>query len=132
MDGLRKLKIVVTFTAILIVVGITAALLNIRQTQEGLKAFQVEIVSEHNNYHKVTTEKSDLLFLGEYLRAMESCQGDESAFGFFITGWDGVESDESYFWWVSVNGEDSMVGVDDIPLIEGDVYTFTHTSMEGW
>jgi hypothetical protein len=58
---------------------------------------------------------------------MDGCQYDESEFGMFVTGWHGMAQDfaEEYWWNVAVNGEDAMVGVDDIPLLEGDVYTFT-------
>ena len=132
MADVEKLRLVSIFTAIVMIVGIIAALINMKITQEGLKTFQVEIISEHNNYHKITTESSDLNFLGEYLRIMEDCLGEESGFGFFVTGWSGVENDSSYFWWVTVNGEDSMVGVDDIPLKEGYIYTFTHTNIGVW
>ncbi|MCL2719450.1 MAG: DUF4430 domain-containing protein [Lachnospiraceae bacterium] len=126
----QKLSIIAIFAGIIIIAAGIAVFLNLRETQEGIKNFQVEIISDHNNYHVTKNEKSDLLYLGEYLRIMPACQGTESAFGFFVTGWDGVESDDDFFWWVSVNGEDSFVGVDEIPLTDGDIYTFTHTG--GW
>ncbi|MCL2050630.1 MAG: DUF4430 domain-containing protein [Lachnospiraceae bacterium] len=131
MTKVQKLRIMAIFGAIIIIAAGVAVFLNLRETEEGIKNFQVEIISVHNNYHETKNEKSDLLYLGEYLRIMEACQGDDSAFGFFVTGWDGVENDESLFWWVSVNGEDALVGVDEIPLIDGHVYTFTHTA-GGW
>jgi hypothetical protein len=126
MSRKKKIVIVVAFATVFIAAGIAAVLLNIKETQEGFKKFQVEIISERDDFHKITVEESVLLFLGEYLHTMEGCQYD-TMYGTFVTGWHGMEQDHSkeYWWSVSVNGEDSLVGVDDIPLNEGDVYTFT-------
>jgi hypothetical protein len=127
MSRKKKVVIIVAFALVVLAAGVTAVLLNIRATQEGVKRFQVEVVSERDGYHQTTSERSDLTYLGEYLRTMDGCQYDESEFGMFVTGWHGMAQDfaEEYWWSVAVNGEDAMVGVDDIPLIEGEVYTFT-------
>ena len=132
MTNINKVRIIVVCIAIFLIIKGIVGLLDNKETQEGFKNFQIEVISEHNNFHEITNEKSDLLFLGEYLRIIEKCHGDESQFGFFVTGWAGVENDDSYFWWVTINGEDSMVGVDEIPLNDGDIYTFTHTEAGGW
>ena len=128
----QKLTVIAIFIGILTVVFLVVFRISMKELNEGIKTFKIEVISEHNDYHKISTEKSELLYLGEYLRKMESCQGDDSAYGFFVTGWEGVENDDTFFWWVSINGEDSMYGVDEIPLADGDVYTFTHTSMGVW
>jgi hypothetical protein len=91
----------------------------------------VEIISERDGYHEISIEESALLFLGEHLQIMEGCQYD-STYGTFVTGWHGMEKDddEQYWWNVSINGENATIGVDDIPIMEGDIYTFT--LMKGW
>jgi hypothetical protein len=128
----QKIRIVSIFAVIMVIAAGAAVFLNTRESQEGSKSFQVEIISERDGFHEMTQEKSDLLFLGEYLRTMDGCQYDESEWGIFITGFYGMEQDfsQEYWWLVSVNGEDALLGADDIPIIDGDVYTFT--LMQGW
>ena len=120
-------RIIAAFAAIIVIVTAVAIFLNVRETQEGTKKFQVTIHSERDGYDETTSEKSDLLYLGEFLRTMDGCQYDESEYGLFITGFHGMEQDfgAEYWWLVSVNGEGALIGVDDIPIIESDVYSFT-------
>ena len=40
------------------------------------------------------------------------------------------DMDNQYWWCVIVNGESSTVGADEVPLQDGDVYTFT--LKQGW
>lgn len=38
---------------------------------------------------------------------------------------------ENQYWWcISVNGESSTTGADEIPLMDGDIYNFT--LKQGW
>jgi len=59
-------------------------------------------------------------------------QYEESDYGIYITGFDGMEQDldNQYWWCVSVNGQTATTGADEIPLQDGDVYNFTLT--QGW
>ena len=127
MSKKRKIIVISIFVAIVIVAGAIAAFLNVRDTQEGVKNFHIEIISERDAYHETTAIRSELDFLGEYLRIMDGCQYDDSGFGLFVEGFYGMEQDfgEEYWWGLSVDGEDAMVGADDIPLHDGSLYTFT-------
>jgi hypothetical protein len=129
----KQKRIIVTIFAVIIVIAAGAAVfLNIRETQEGSKRFQLEIISERDGFHETTQERSDLLYLGEYLRTMDGCEYDESEFGLFITGFHGMRQDfsEEYWWCLTINGEDSFIGADEVPLTGGDIYTFT--LLKGW
>ena len=132
MSKKKKVVIVSVVAAIFIIAGVIAVLMNIPDTQAGLKRFSIEIISERDAYHETTNERSELLLLGEFLRTMDGCTYDDSDFGLFVTGFHGMEQDfaEGYWWALSVDGEDAMVGADDIPLTDGSVYTFT--LMQGW
>lgn len=123
----QKITLVSVFAAVLIVVAVVAGVLNHRTAQEGVKEFQVEVISERDSYSEMTDCKSDAEYLGEFLRTLEGCEWQESEYGIYITGFNGMRDDmENQYWWmVSVNGESSMTGADEIPLQEGDVYTFT-------
>ena len=53
-------------------------------------------------------------------------KGETLSYGFYITDLAGVSSKnyENCFWNVKVNGEDSMVGISMIKLVDGDVLEF--------
>ncbi len=128
----QKITLVSVFAAILIVIGAVAGVLNYRATQEGMKEFQVKVVSDRDGYSEITACKSDAEYLGEFMRTFEGCEYQESDFGIYITGFSGMQEDiDNQYWWnVTVNGESSVTGADEIPLADGDVYTFT--LVQGW
>lgn len=132
MNKKQKITLVSVFAAILVIAAIVAGALNYRETQAGKKKFQVEVVSDRDGYSETTEYTSDAEYLGEFLRTMESCEWEERAYGIYITGFDGMmeDTDNQYWWSVSVNGESSMTGADEIPLTDGDVYNFI--LMQGW
>lgn len=132
MNKKQKIILVSVFAVIIVVVGVLAGVLNYRATQTGMKEFQVEVVSERDEYSESKTYKSDAEYLGEFLRTLDSCEWQESDYGIYIMGFDGMmeDLDNQYWWCVSVNGESSMTGADEIPLTDGDVYNFT--LMQGW
>ena len=128
----QKITLVSVFAAILVVIGVIAGVLNYRATQAGMKEFQLEVVSERDGYLEITDCKSDAEFLGEFLRTYESCVWEDSTYGIYIKGFDGMmeDIDNQYWWCVTVNGESVMTGADEIPLADNDTYTFT--LMQGW
>lgn len=132
MNKKQKITLVSVFAAILVIAAIVAGALNYRETQAGKKKFQVEVVSDRDGYSETKEYVSYAEYLGEFLRTMESCEWEERDFGIYITGFDGMmeDTDNQYWWSVSVNGESSMTGADEIPLTDGDVYNFT--LMQGW
>ena len=128
----QKITLVSVFATILVVIGVIAGVLNYRSTQAGVKEFKLEVVSERDGYLEVTDCKSDTEYLGEFLRTYESCIWEDSTYGIYIKGFDGLmeDIDNQYWWCVTVNGESVMTGADEIPLADGDTYTFT--LMQGW
>lgn len=132
MNKKQKITLVSVFAAILVIAAIVAGALNYRETQAGKKKFQVEVVSDRDGYSETKEYVSYAEYLGEFLRTMEGCEWQERDFGIYITGFDGMmeDTDNQYWWSVSVNGESSMTGADEIPLTDGDVYNFT--LMQGW
>ena len=128
----QKITFMSVFAAILVVIGVVAGVLNYRATQEGVKEFQVEVISERDSYSEIVDCKSDAEYLGEFLRTYESCVWEDSTYGIYVKGFDGMmeDIDNQYWWCVTVNGESVMTGADEIPLADGDTYTFT--LMQGW
>lgn len=132
MNKKQKITLVSVFAAILVIAAVVAGALNYRAAQEGLKKFQVEVISDRDSYSQTTEYRSYAESLGEFLRTMEGCEWQESDYGIYITGFDGMQEDmENQYWWcVSVNGESSTTGADEIPLMDGDIYNFT--LKQGW
>lgn len=128
----QKIILVSVFAGIVLIAAIAAGILNYRTTQEGMKEFQIEVISDRDSYLETTDCKSDAEYLGEFLRSFEGCEWQDSEYGIYITGFNGMQQDiENQYWWcISVNGEVSSTGADEVPLQEGDVYTFTLT--QGW
>lgn len=132
MSKKQKVTLVAVFAAVIVAIGTIAAVLNYQKTQEGLKHFQVEVVSERDDYSKTTECESKKEFLGEFMQEFKGCEWQDSEYGTYITGFDGMseDMDNQYWWCVTVNGKESADGVDKIPLTEGDKYTFT--LKQGW
>ena len=69
---------------------------------------------------------TDEATLADALLAAELCQGETGKFGLMLSHVNGIRADydldHGYYWSISVNGETSMVGASDIPIIGGDIY----------
>lgn len=89
-------------------------------------------------YLRVTAEDLDITFtvhtdetvLGRSLRKTGIVSGDESTYGLYIKVVNGVRADyekDGAYWGVKIDGEDSMVGVDDIEIEEGKTYELAYT-----
>lgn len=132
MNQKKKITIIAAFAAIIVIAGIGAALLNARQTQEGIKHFQVEVISERDGYSQITECESTEEYLGLFMRTFEGCEWQDSEYGTYITGFDGMQEDldNQYWWCITVNDETNNLGADQVPLEEGSKYTFT--LVQGW
>lgn len=132
MNKKQKITLVSIFAAILVIAAVVAGVVNHRASQEGMKKFQVEVVSDRDGYSQIAEYQSYAEYLGEFLRIMEGCEWQESDYGIYISGFNGMQEDmENQYWWcISVNGESSTTGADEIPLMDGDIYNFT--LKQGW
>ena len=113
----QKITLAAVFAVLLVVVGVVAGILTHQQTQEGVKHFKVEVTSERDGYSQITECESTEEFLGAYIRTFESCEWEESDYGIYILGFDGMKEDidNQYWWCVMVNGESATTGADEIP-----------------
>ena len=97
----------------------------------GKKTFTLEVVlaDGSSTEHKVSTEEE---FLGAALLKKGLIAGDTSEYGLFVTSVNGVAAnmDNQEWWCLTINGESSMYGVDQVPVTDGAHYEFTLTV--GW
>lgn len=74
---------------------------------------------------------TDEATLADALLAAELCQGEIAQYGLMISHVNGIRADydldHGYYWQISVNGETSMVGASDIPIVGGDTYELART-----
>ncbi len=94
---------------------------------QNLKEFNLTIVSERDDFNETTTHQAENEFLGDFLIEEEIVEFQESQFGRFITGVQGMMSDDAqqYWWSIEVDGEQATVGMDELVLEEGRIYSLT-------
>jgi len=97
-------------------------------TQKGAKEVTVEIVVESQSIDKSYTFNSDTELLLDLLTEVKDdikFESLDSSFGPMVVGLEGYTADSaSEYYHIIVNGVDAMVGVKDIPVVDGDVYRF--------
>lgn len=103
------------------------------ETQEGDKSVTIEVKAATQEIDTAYAIETDEEFLYDLLMAHEETLGVvilESSFGPMLIGLEGYTADESKneFYHILINGEPAMVGIKDIPVLDGDVYTFELTN----
>ena len=92
---------------------------------ENLKSVTIEIISERDEVNEKTKYETELEFLGELLIEEDLVEYSNSEYGMFITGVDGMLSDDTqqYWWSISVDGKMAEMAADQTVLTEGSTYT---------
>lgn len=96
------------------------------QVQAGEKTVVVEVVHSDETSKEFTCH-TDAEYLGEVLLAEELAQGEQGAYGLFITTVDGETAQESLrqWWCVTKSGARVDTGVDSTPIADGDHFELT-------
>lgn len=102
------------------------------QIEVGSKEISVVVIDGRNSIKKEFTHKTDAEILGTALDEMELIEADDSEFGRYVTTVDGISADmsKSEWWKFTINGQDSITGVDSAPIKDGDKIEFIFTI--GW
>ena len=92
---------------------------------EGAKTFSVEVkVGEDSVTFTVNTDKDNV---GDALIEEGLIEGEEGAYGWFVTKVDGEFhnwDDDGKYWALYIDGEYAMTGVSSTPVTAGTTYTF--------
>ena len=129
----NKKKVALLASLFIVVVALFGAIFfAMRPTgTNGEKNFTLEVIlaDGSSTEHKIST---DAEFVGEALLAEGLIDGSASEYGLFVTTVTGVtaNSDNQEWWCLTINGESSMYGVDQVPVTENGHYEFTLTV--GW
>ena len=91
------------------------------ETQAGDKTVVVEVVHGDGNSREFTCQ-TDEEYLGPLLLKEELAEGEEGAYGLFITTVDGETAQDSLrqWWCITKGGERVDTGADATPIADGD------------
>ena len=87
----------------------------------------LEVVCAEHGTQKTFTVKTDKTNLGDALVEEGLIEGEEGAYGWFVTKVDGEFhnwDDDGKYWALYIDGEYAMTGVSSTPVTEGTTYTF--------
>lgn len=96
------------------------------QTQEGTKTVVIEVVHSDKRTQDFTC-RTDAEYLGQLLLEEELVEGEQSAYGLFITVVDGetAQSSLNQWWCITKGGETVNTGADSTPVFDGDHFELT-------
>lgn len=96
------------------------------QVQAGAKTVVVEVVHADASAKEFTCH-TDAEYLGELLLAEELAEGEQGAYGLFITAVDGETAQDSLrqWWCITKGGKRVDTGVDSTPIADGDHFELT-------
>lgn len=124
----RPLIIAAILFVVLVVAGIVVWQVTAPKGTQGAKAYTLTVVDAEGKetVHALTTDEE---MLGTALLNEGLIEGSESEYGLFVTKVDGIEADSSNeeWWYLTIDGEMSMTGVDSTPVEDGGKYEFTLT-----
>ena len=125
----KRPLILLALLAALILIGSGIYISTRPGTVDGTKTITVEVIHRDAS-SKTFTYETQAEYLGEVLRAEGLVQGEEGAYGFFITEVDGeqavFESDGAY--WAIYQGDAyADTGIDQTPIADGDAFSLVYT-----
>lgn len=116
---------------VLIVAGVIIWQATAPKGTAGEKNFTLTVIDAEGTetVHELNT---DAEMLGDALEAEGLLEGEEGAYGLYVTAVDGIAADESNqeWWCLTKGGESVTTGVDSTPVADGDAFEFTLTV--GW
>lgn len=96
------------------------------ETQAGDKTVVVEVVHADGNSREFTCQ-TDEEYLGALLLEEKLAEGEQGAYGLFITTVDGETAQDSLrqWWCITKGGERVDTGADTTPIADGDHFELT-------
>ena len=94
------------------------------QGQPGDKTITVEVVHADETSREFTYQTSEE-FLGPVLIGEGLVQGEEGAYGLFITTVDGETAEGNQWWCITQDGQMVETGADTTPIADGDHFELT-------
>lgn len=125
---MNKKLIAVLVIILLAVGGFGLSKLLFPKGEEGSKEVTIEIIVESEGINYSETFKTDTLYVEELLKENTDelkVVTEDTQYGPMLVGLLDYKADATKeFYSIQINGEDAMVGIKEIPVNNGDVYTF--------
>lgn len=90
------------------------------------KSIVFEVVDAEGNKTQKTIETNDEI-LGDLLQRLELIKGEQGDYGLYIKEVNGITADyetNGTYWAFYINDAYAMSGVDQTPIVDGEVYSF--------
>ena len=127
----KKNIITVAILALLIAALTVVYVISRPETQVGSKAYSVTVIHSEGD-QEVFLLKTDAEYLGEALLEAELIAGEDGPYGLTVITVDGEEAvwdrDHAY-WCIWIGEEMATVGISDIPVYDGSVFTLEYTAL---
>lgn len=130
----KKTKIILgsVFGALVILACVAVFIFSGKKVTAGEKSFTFTIESERDSYSETYDVHGEYAYLGEYLRSLGTIDYEDSTYGMYIHGVNGMmdDNDNQYWWGLFVGEESATTGADEIPVEDGGAYSLV--LMQGW
>ena len=130
---MKNKKMLLALVALVAVIGLLLGMyvLTRPETAQGAKAYTVT-VKHSDGTVKDFSYRTDAEYLAEALLAEGLIAGEDSAYGLTVITVDGEEAvwdRDNAYWAIYIDEEAATVGVSQIPVYDGSVFTLEYTSL---
>ena len=130
---MKNKKLILAVVALIAVVAVMVSVyVGTRpETAEGAKAYSVTVVHSDGT-SKVFDLHTDAEYLADALLAEELIAGEEGSYGLTVItvdGEDAVWDTDNAYWCIWIGEEMATVGVSEIPVYDGSVFTLEYTAL---
>lgn len=127
----KEKKLLLAAAALVVLMAVFAGVWALTRpaASEGAKTITVEVVHADGSKKSFTCH-TDEAYLAEVLLAEGLAEGEEGAYGLYITVADGEKADydaDQSYWAVYQDGEYATVGVSELPVNDGDAFSLVYT-----
>jgi uncharacterized protein YpmB len=126
----KNVKVIIAIIALCLVTiaSLAAYYYLIPRGVEGAKTISVEVIIDGST-ELIKEIHTDAAYLRQALDEVNLIGGEDTAFGFWVTKVNGREADDNLqeWWALYINGEFAMLGIDDMPIEDGDIVSYRLT-----
>lgn len=133
---MKENKKVIITSAIILILGVVLLfgykVYQKSQIEVGSKKISVVVIDDRNSTREELKHNTDAEMLGTALDEMGIIKADDSEFGRYVHTVSGIKADmdKTEWWKFTINGQDSVTGVDETPIKDGDIIEFVFSV--GW
>ena len=122
-------KLIAGALLLILIAGAVFAYMRLSPTAQAGDKTVVLTVTHLSGENRIFEMKTNAETLGEAMREIGIVEGEESAYGLFVTAIDGEYADSALeqWWCLTKGGETLMTGIDDTMIADGERYEAVFT-----